>query len=125
SQMSPHVPETITSYELGFKTDFLDRRVRLNTAAFYFNYDNIVLLNTFCADLPAGQQTPCLRPDNVGSAEVKGIEAELFVNPVDGLTFDGSISYLDFQYTEIDPNSSTGVTLNDITPFTPEWKYSF
>ncbi len=126
SQMSPHVPETITSYEVGFKTDFLDRRVRLNTAAFYFDYNDIVLLSNYCVDLePLNQATPCLRPSNVGSAEVKGLEAELFVNPVEGLTFDGSISYLDFEYKEIDPTAGTDVTLNDITPFTPEWKYSF
>ncbi len=126
SQMSPHVPESITSYEIGFKTDFLDRRARLNVAGFYFDYNNIVLLSNYCEDLePLGQATPCLRPSNVGSAKVKGIEVETFLEPVDNLTFDGSLSYLDFQYKEIDATAGTGVALSDITPFTPEWKYSF
>ena len=126
SQMSPHVPESITSYEIGFKTDFLDRRVRLNLAGFYFDYNDIVLLSNYCEDLlPLGQATPCLRPTNVGSAKVKGIEAEIFLNPVDNLTIDGALSYLDFQYKEIDATAGTGVALTDITPYTPEWKYSF
>ena len=126
SQMSPHEPESITSYEVGFKSDFLDRRVRLNAAGFYFTYDDIVLLSNYCEDLePLGQATPCLRPDNVGSAEVKGLELETMIYPVDNLTIDGSVSYLDFQYTEIDASAGTGVALDDITPYTPEWQYSF
>ena len=28
-------PETLTSYEIGLKTDLFDRRVRFNVAAFY------------------------------------------------------------------------------------------
>lgn len=126
SQATPHVPETITSYEVGFKSDFWDRRVRLNVAGFYFDYNDIVLLSTFCEDLlPLGQASPCLRPTNVGSAEVKGIEAELFFNPVDPLTIDASFAYLDFQYKTVDPNAGTGVALDDITPYTPETQFSF
>ncbi len=126
SQATAHTPETITSYEVGFKSDLFDRRLRLNAAGFYFDYNDIVLLSNYCADLePLGQATPCLRPTNVGSAEVKGIEIEASIFPVDNLTIDGSLSYLDFQYTEIDELAGTGVALDDITPYTPEWQYSF
>lgn len=126
SQAQPHVPETITSYEVGFKSDLLGRLVRLNGAAFYFDYANIVLLSNYCQDLEAqGQATPCLRPTNVGSAKVKGFELEMSAYPVEGLSLDGSLSYLDFQYKEIDANAGTGVALDDITPYTPEWQYSF
>ena len=34
---------------------------------------------------------------------------------------DGSLSYLDFKYQKVD-TLSTGVTLNDVTPYTPKWK---
>jgi iron complex outermembrane receptor protein len=34
-------PETLSSYEAGIKSEFLDHRMRLNTAVFYYNYDNI------------------------------------------------------------------------------------
>jgi iron complex outermembrane receptor protein len=33
------------------------------------------------------------------------------------------LSYLHFNYTRVDPN--TGVPENGISPFTPEWKWSF
>ncbi len=124
SQATPHVPETITSYELGLKSDLFDNRLRLNLAGFYFPYDNIVLNSTFCADLPVGQQSPCLRPSNVGSAKVKGFEAEAAFYPIPEISIDASLSYLDFQYKEIDPTAGTGVALGDITPYTPEWQYS-
>jgi iron complex outermembrane receptor protein len=34
-------PETLDAYELGIKTDLLNRRLRVNAAAFYYNYKNI------------------------------------------------------------------------------------
>ena len=34
-------PESVDAYEVGLKTEFLDRRVRLNGATFYYNYSNI------------------------------------------------------------------------------------
>jgi iron complex outermembrane receptor protein len=124
SQATPHVPETITSYEIGFKSEMLDNKLRMNLAGFYFDYNDIVLLSTFCADLPVGQQTPCLRPSNVGSAEVKGAELELAYFPTRNFSIDAAFSLLDFKYTEINETAGTGVSLNDITPYTPETKAS-
>ena len=34
------VPETASSFELGFKADFLDRKLRTNLALFYVDYKN-------------------------------------------------------------------------------------
>ncbi len=124
SQATAHVPETITSYELGFKSDLFGNRLRLNAAGFFFDYNDIVLLSTFCEDLPDGEQTPCLRPSNVGSAEVRGAEFEAYFYPVRNLSIDASLSVLDFEYKEINENAGTGVSLNDITPYTPKRKLS-
>jgi iron complex outermembrane receptor protein len=124
SQATPHVPETILSYELGFKSDLLDDKLRLNLAGFFFDYEDIVLLSTFCADLPVGQQVPCLRPSNVGSAEVKGLELEASWFVTSNFSIDAAFSYLDFQYTEINETAGTGVAIDDITPYTPEEKAS-
>ena len=124
SQATAHIPETITSYELGLKTDLFNDKLRLNLAGFYFDYNDIVLLSTFCDDLPVGQQTPCLRPSNVGSAEVKGVELEAYFNPTANFSIDASLSLLDFQYTDIVESAGTGVAIGDITPYTPEKKAS-
>lgn len=37
----PYSPETLDAYEIGSKTEWFDHRFRLNTAAFYYNYENV------------------------------------------------------------------------------------
>ena len=36
-------PETVWTYELGLRSDFLERRVRLNATAFYSDYSDLQL----------------------------------------------------------------------------------
>ena len=125
NQLRAFNPETITTYEVGFKSDFLDRRVRLNGAAFFNKYDDIILQLSRCPS------SPCLQPRNVGAADVKGFELELSAYPVDGLSLDTAVSYIDFKYTDVgvlDPvtgRSPAGLTGDEVTPYTPEWTYSF
>ncbi|WP_298164782.1 TonB-dependent receptor [Novosphingobium sp.] len=116
NQIKSFQPETITTYEAGIKTDLFDRKLRFNMSGFYNKYDNIILTLTRC---PAA---PCLLPANVGKANVWGLEAETTIRPVEGFTLDGSLSYLHFKYTN---TGTTGVPLNDVTPFTPKWNWSF
>jgi len=117
NQVKSFKPETLTAYEVGFKTDLFDRRMRFNLSAFYNDYKDVILTLSACPI------SPCLQPNNVGAAHVKGIEFETFIRPVDNLTIDGSLSYLDFEYTRID-DANTGVSLDMVTPFTPKWKWS-
>jgi iron complex outermembrane receptor protein len=117
NQLKSFEPETLTSYELGVKTDLLDRRLRLNTAVFYNDYEDIILTSAACPI------SPCLQPNNIGAAEVKGVELEAELRPTDALLFDASLSWLDFKYTETDFALSS-VSLDMITPFTPQKKAS-
>jgi iron complex outermembrane receptor protein len=109
-------PEKLTAYEAGIKADLFDRRVRLNTAVFYNDYQDIQVTLLACPD------APCASPANAGNADVKGVEAELTIEPVDGLTIDGTLGYIDFEYTYINP--ATGIALSAVTPFTNEWQLS-
>jgi iron complex outermembrane receptor protein len=123
TQERPFKPETLTAYEVGLKTQFLDRRARLNLAAFYNDYNDIQLSLSSCPAYSPAPTAPCLMPANVGSAHVKGVEAETELHPIGGLEIDGSVSYLAFHYTKItDP--SAGVTVGMVTPYTPTWKWS-
>ena len=118
-------PETLTAYEGGIKTFLFDHKMRLNLAAFYNNYNNIQLTLSSCPVQSGGSAaTPCALPANVGSAHVSGFEAETELHPVAGLEIDGSISYLDFKYTNIANVAATGITLGMTTPYTPKWKWS-
>ncbi len=117
NQVQSFRPETLTTYEVGFKSDFFDRKLRLNAAFFLNKYNDIQLQLTRC---PAA---PCLLPANAGKADVKGAEFEVTVKPVEGLTLDGSLSFLDFKYKTI--LASTNIPITNITAYTPETTYSF
>jgi len=122
SQIVPIAPETQVAYEIGFKSDLFDRRVRLNMSAFYNNYKNIQLTAVSCDDISPFPGAPCYAPLNTGSAHVKGVEAETTIRPIDGLLIDASASYLDFKYYELLPG--TLVDPGDVSPYTPKWKWS-
>lgn len=115
-------PETVTSYEVGLKSDLFDRRMRLNIAAFYNKQNNIVQTLFNCPGIDPVAPFPCAAPANVGKATIKGGEIETEIHPIDGMTIDGSISYVDFQYDSLDP--ATGLSLTDKPPYTPKWKFA-
>jgi iron complex outermembrane receptor protein len=127
-QAAPFNPETLTTYEIGFKSDFFGRRMRLNGAAFWNKYNDIQGTKLTCPEYGPIFQSPCLRPDNVGSGEVKGFELETQIFPVDGLSLDGSLSYINFKYTSaVAANGhlvNTNCPASAITPYTPEWTWS-
>jgi iron complex outermembrane receptor protein len=122
SQNHAFSPETLDSFEVGLKTT-LGGQARLNTALFSNRYNDIQLPTTVCFWAPPAEQTPCASQDNVGDADVWGVEFEAEWHPGDKLSIDASYSHLNFDYTTIDPASS--VTADMITPYTPENKASF
>ena len=117
NQITSFQPETLRTYEGGIKTDLFDRKLRFNASVFFNKYNNIILTLTKCHGF-----SPCLMPANVGKADVWGFETETTIHPVDGLTLDGSLSYLHFKYKD---TGASGVPLGNVTPYTPKWNYSF
>ncbi|GAB4477089.1 MAG: TonB-dependent receptor [Erythrobacter tepidarius] len=94
--------ELSDSFEFGIKSQFLDRRVQLNVAAFSVEYDgfqanNFVLLN--------GAVVSNLT--NAGTVKSEGFEADLVVAPTDGLTLRASAAYADARVKEFNPNPLT------------------
>ena len=86
-------PETLTSYEIGLKTRLLNNAVRLNAAAFWYDYKNIQLtqISTICGG-------PCSVTTNAAVATVKGVELEGSIKPARPMLFDFSFAYLDATY---------------------------
>jgi outer membrane receptor protein involved in Fe transport len=86
-------PERINAYELGMKGRFLDRRLALSAAAFYYDYSN--------------QQLQDLRPGPVGilvnapKSRVLGGEVEVQFRASDALFFNASAGYLDSKYKQL------------------------
>ena len=119
-------PETLKTYEVGFKADLFDRTLRLNGAVFMNEYNDIILGKAVCPE--SSLPTPCLRPSNIGASDVDGFELEATYFPADGLSIDASISSLNFEYTsaldKLGNLNNTGIPGSGITPYTPELSYS-
>jgi iron complex outermembrane receptor protein len=119
-------PETVDMYELGFKIDALNRRLRANIAIYYQEYNDIQLTTTV-QDPNLGVPLPAI--DNAGEAEIKGVETELTFLPTNNLRFTGSVSYMDAEYKEYiadvpDPNGPGLITTDrsdEPMPRAPEW----
>ena len=110
SQAVPYAPEEVKTYEAGFKSDFLDRRARLNVAGFYSDYNNMQLIVNACDAISPFPGAPCTQTTNAGSSKLWGVEIEASLEPVDGLTIDGAASLIGFKYKQID--ASTGIPLD-------------
>jgi iron complex outermembrane receptor protein len=107
-------PEKATTFEVGAKSQFLDRKVVLNLSSFYTNYQGIQL------NFQVGT-SPTL--ENAGNAHIYGFEAELQARPVPALTIGANLGYTHAQYSYLSP-FVTGVTLDSSLPKTPEWKFT-
>ncbi|MGC1270708.1 MAG: TonB-dependent receptor [Croceibacterium sp.] len=118
SQLISFDPEVLTNWEAGIKTDLFDRRLRLNVTAFLGKLTNAQIGTSICPD----GSTPCAALINGGDAKQKGIELEASMRPVDGLSIDGSVSYIDFYYTSLAAGSTTALT--DPRAGLPKWKWT-
>lgn len=124
-------PEKLKSYELGFKSEFADGRVRLNGAGFYMDYSDYVGTPQVCVDAEGNQLplneggTPglCGQSLNLGDATVKGFELEAFLEPVDGFTIDGSLSLVDFKFGKV-YFPTTSIVPGSSRPGIGDWKWS-
>ncbi|WP_313804600.1 TonB-dependent receptor [Sphingobium sp.] len=106
-------PDTLTNYEAGLKTQFLDDRVLLDLAAFHIDWKDIQLIASnggisFVA--------------NGGKAKSEGFEGNVTLRPVEGLQFDGTIAYVHAVLTQ-DAPPIDGLK-GDHLPYIPSWSGS-
>jgi iron complex outermembrane receptor protein len=96
----PFAPEKALAYEIGFKSQFLDNRVRFNAAAYITDVKDIQR-STLIATPPlvaGGVPGTATILGNAGKARFKGFEAELAVAPVEGLRLSASAAVTDAKY---------------------------
>lgn len=122
--LQPVTQESVMAYELGIKSELLDRRLMVTAAGFIYDYRDKQVQGTIFDDVWAA--LPQLR--NIPKSKVKGAEIEVNASPVPGLTLTAAATYLDSEITRIDPNEFTVAGPLDMKgqkiPLTPKWSYS-
>jgi iron complex outermembrane receptor protein len=105
--IGPYEPEEVNAYEIGLKSEWLDRRLRANVAAFYNKYSDMQVDVIIPSTVGSGQET-LVR--NAGTASTSGVEIEVNALPAAGLSLNLSLGYLNAKYTSFFADvSGTGV----------------
>lgn len=96
-------PEFAKSEELGYKSELIDHRLRLNLAAFHTKYDNIQLNS---------QQGISPTIVNAGDATIYGFEAEAQAVVGGGFSFNASAGYTHAKYDRLNKVVDNGYLLS-------------
>lgn len=104
---SPFAPQKVKAYEIGLKTEFLDRRARINLSAFINDYNSIQQQSV--------TDTGVFITQNYAATH-KGIEAELSFRPMRELTLWTNATYNDGRYrASQNVQSTASIVGNDMT----------
>jgi iron complex outermembrane recepter protein len=100
-------PESVNAYELGFKTRFMDNRLQINGALFYYDYkgqQGQVVDSTATANLIALD------------GKMKGAELEILFAATDTLKLSASMGILDSKYKDFDQAACAATSLAGLFP---------
>ncbi len=98
---NPFDPETVVAYEAGLKSTLADGRLRLNLAAFSYDYEDLQVELTL-------ETTATL--ENATDVQSTGFEAEFVWVPVDAVQIDGGVSFMQSEFEEF-------MSSDPMTPF--------
>jgi len=118
---TPANPETNASTELGFKSEWLERRLRVNLALFNADYKDIQRTATVPNSVPSISTLT-----NAGKATIRGFELDGSWLPIDSLRFDFAYGRTDAKYDELigvtcpcgDKAAATDLDFDKLAPWT-------
>jgi len=121
-------PETVTSYELGWKGSMLDKRIFASVALFHASYDDMQIPGSVGC-IVGGISSFCGITTNAGKARIQGVEfegyARVFGNPGGPrVNFGWSLGYLDAKFKKFIDARGIDVADNRKIQNTPKWTAS-
>jgi iron complex outermembrane receptor protein len=105
-------PERAKAYEAGLRTEFWDDRVIANVTGFSTRYKNFQAQSFDATTLN-------FILSNAGSLRTKGVEADVEVQPADGLSFSANGAYTKAQFVNYTSNCYPGQTVAEGCSGTP------
>lgn len=121
----PTDEEKQDSFEVGFKSSWMDRRFVMNGAAFYNDLQD--LQRELNVANPVVGVVQGIR--NTADATIKGFELDMVALPIPQWAFNASLGYLDGDYDEVRFDLSSDGLINDADlalsiPRLPTWTYT-
>ena len=123
--LAPFDSEKIRTIEAGIKSEWKERRLRVN-GAFFFNSYRDIQISRLSPIVPGVRVE-----ENAGDGRSSGFELEVMAAPVQGLTLSAALGYLDFEYTSLLPGvvpaapAPTGsISLDAELPFSPKFTFN-
>ena len=111
----PYDSETVDSFEIGAKTQWLNDTLRLNVALFQNDYQDFQARVSRSVTSPTqpipGTDFAVL---NAGGLDIRGAEIEFAWNPVPSLLLDAQVGFLDAEYSEFFEQRLIGGVLTTI-----------
>ncbi|MEZ5498623.1 MAG: TonB-dependent receptor [Steroidobacteraceae bacterium] len=109
----PYDPETVDNYELGWKSEWVNGRVRLNGSVFLMRYNDKQEEQSVPTTQGTGQQTVVT---NAARAEIKGLELDLLARVTNNFTIAANLGVLDSKFKKlIDTDPATPVDQRDLS----------
>lgn len=120
----PYDPETVNTYEGGFKTDWFDHRLRVNATGFYNDYTN---LQTSVSAFSPISGTYVSTRGNAPSAHTAGFELETSAQPTSRLSLTFNVTYLQARYDDYAAPALGTIPAYTYTgkqfPYQLQWQY--
>lgn len=117
----PVEPESVWAYEAGLKSELFDRHLRLNVAAFKYDYTDLQVSRTV---------NNSTLTENAASSRIKGIELEAVALPWRGAKVNLNATWLDAKFKDFATADSTFPELGNIDlagkrlPYSPEFAFN-
>jgi iron complex outermembrane receptor protein len=112
----PVAPEELTSYEVGFKGEFLDNRMKLNFAAFYYDWEDLQVFATIPGIGPAFLNLP--------ASTIIGQELEFQFAPGGDWLLRLYAGHLDSEVTDVGTLGPDAATEGSPLQQVPEWTFN-
>lgn len=115
NKFNPYKAETVEAYELGIKSELLERRLRLNLSLFKSDFTQFQ--TTILTKIPDGQGgfINASAIGNAGGLRSQGAELTFAWRATPNLSFNGGVTYTDAKFTDYVANPTTDYTNTRLT----------
>lgn len=113
-------PEYATNYEIGAKTQFMDKKLTLNVIGFVTKFDDFQVFQF----VPTQSSGTVLSLTNAGKATSQGIEVDLTALLTDHLQFSFNTAFTQAKFDRFENGGGPGVNYDgNYLPYAPEHTY--